>query len=319
MVYQLPQEFLDRLKNIVSSDRFVKVCDTFSQSKTLAIRTNTLNTKAENLQKLLQNGGIDLRSVSWYPDAFTIQNVDSRFLTNSEAYKQGLFYIQNLSSMLVSLILDPQPTEKILDMAAAPGSKTTHIAMLMKNSGEITANDVSRERIYKLYSIIERYGITNIKITNQPGETLWKKYPEYFDRVLLDAPCSMEGRFDTRDTTTFEDWSFKKIKRLAKQQCWLLRSAVSAVKVGGTIIYSTCTLAPEENEGVIQWLIEKEKNTIELENIDIPYVDEIDGLTQWQNKHFNPSLIKTKRILPTKEMEGFYIAKIKKIKSNVPY
>jgi 16S rRNA (cytosine1407-C5)-methyltransferase len=211
------------------------------------------------------------------------------------------------------------PINKNADRAAAPGSKTTHIAMLMKNSGEIAANDVSRERIYKLQSNIERYGITNIEITNQPGETLWKKYPEYFDRVLLDAPCSMEGRFDTRDTTTFEDWSLKKIKKLAKQQCWLLRSAVSATKVGGTIIYSSCTLAPEENEAVIQWLLEKEKNTVKLENIDIPYVDAIDGLTQWQNKDFNSSLIKTKRILPTKEMEGFFIAKIKKVKSNVSY
>lgn len=319
MIYQLPQQFLDRLKNIVPSDKFVNICNSLSQSKTLAIRINTLKTKAEDLQKLLQNSGIDLRSVSWYPDAFTVENVDTRFLTNTEEYKLGLFYIQNLSSMLVSLTLDPQLNEKILDLAAAPGSKTTHIAMLMQNMGEIVANDVSRERIYKLQSNIERYGITNIKITNYPGETVWQKNPEYFDRVLLDAPCSMEGRFDNSDTTTFQDWTVKKIKKLAKQQCWLLRSAVSATKVGGTIIYSTCTLAPEENEAVIQWLLEKEKNTVQLENIDIPYVDAIDGLTQWQNKDFNSSLIKTKRILPTKEMEGFFIAKIKKIKSNVPY
>ena len=238
-------------------------------------------------------------------------------ITELSVYKEGKVYIQSLSSMIPALILSPTKDDVVLDMAAAPGSKTTQMAMMMNNGGQIVANDMSHERLYKLKANLAQQSVTNTTCSHSAGQSLWQRYPEYFDKVLLDAPCSMEGRFDGTDPETFDDWSTKKIKRLSKLQKWLLRSAVSATKVGGTIVYSTCTLAPEENEEVINWILEKEARTVQLEDISIEGLEMMNGLTSWQDKQFTPELTKTKRILPSNTMEGFYIAKIKKIQSNV--
>jgi 16S rRNA (cytosine1407-C5)-methyltransferase len=207
--------------------------------------------------------------------------------------------------MLPIFLLDPKPEELVLDMAAAPGSKTIQIAEYMKNTGTIIANDISRTRIYKMQANLNHYGVLNAVTSTIPGQKIWMKYPEYFDKVLIDAPCSMEGRIKTYDISSYKNWSVKEIKKLAKIQKWLLRAAISATKPGGSIIYSTCTLAPEENEDVIRWILEKEKKAITLEKIEF---------TTLPNKSLLPGTFK---IFPTSICEGFFIAKIKKCKSNV--
>jgi NOL1/NOP2/sun family putative RNA methylase len=219
--------------------------------------------------------------------------------------------------MVPPLILNPQKDDKILDICAAPGSKTTQIAALMGNSGVIIANDTSLIRLYKLRANLKIQGVINTQTARIPGQTIWQKYPEYFDRVLADVPCSMEGRFYTSDKKTFQDWSKAKIKKLSEIQKWILRSAVSATKPGGTIVYSTCTLAPEENEGVIDWIIKKEKGNIIIEEIDINGLTFNPPLNKWGEKIYDPQIKLTKRILPGQEMEGFFIAKIRKLSSNI--
>lgn len=286
----LPSKFLERIQ-ILYPDDYTKIVESFHAKKSISIRTNTLKTTSNELKEQLQKSGIIFTEVEWYIDALVIKNKTARELTALPLYKEGLFYIQNLSSMIPALWLNPQPGEKVLDLAAAPGSKTTQMAMMMENKGEIIANDISRSRVFKLKRNIMEQGVINVRVENINGAGIWKKYREYFNKVLLDAPCSAEGRFDKYDPETYKYWSPKKIKVFSKLQKWLLRSAVSSTEIGGIIVYSTCTFAPEENEKVIEWILEKEKENIEV--------------------------METKRILPDEIMEGFYIAKLRKLHSNV--
>ncbi len=302
-----PDEFLARRRAIYGNDAGEN--DTIAAL--VAIRANTLKTSPDALMELLVSAGFTVRRVPWLDYAFTVPGVPARTLTELPAYAEGLFYIQNLSSMIPAVVLDPQPGERIIDMAAAPGSKTTQIAMLMNNSGSITANDISRTRLYKLEAILKSYGVLNTTLTREPAEAVWKRFPESFDKVLLDAPCSMEGSHRN-------EWSLKEIKRMAGQQQWMLRSAVSAAKAGGMIVYSTCSMAPEENEAVVDWLLKKERGAVALEKISVPGLESVRGLTSWNGRDFDPSLVHSLRIAPGNSMEAFYVAKIRKLKPTIP-
>lgn len=295
----IPEDFIKR----ITSHRPTITRNNISQvfcKKHLSIRINTLKSTTVDVIKQLDSLTILYEKVSWYNDALVLPTATSKQITETSLYKEGRIYIQSLSSMIPALVLNPQRGEKILDMAAAPGSKTTQMAMMMENIGEIVANDIDSNRIYRLKSVLLAQGVTNTITTLLPGQSFWTKYPEYFDKVLLDAPCSMEGKFDVADPKTYTHWSLKKVKNLSKLQRWMLRSAVSATKIGGTIVYSTCTLSPEENEGVIDWILEKEKSNIIVETISIDKLPLVNGY-----------------ILPSETMEGFFIAKLKKIKSNI--
>ncbi|MBI5123595.1 RsmB/NOP family class I SAM-dependent RNA methyltransferase [Candidatus Roizmanbacteria bacterium] len=315
---ELPEKFLERLKRLYSQKEFEEILASFKNKTLPTFRTNTLKITTEELEKILKAQSFIIEKIPWYKDAFILINKSVRELTDTQEYKQGLIYIQNLSSMIPALVLDPKPDEKILDLCAAPGSKTTQIAALMKNQGEILANDLSRQRIYKLAANLKMYSVTNAKTFNFPGQAIWKKFPEYFDKTLVDAPCSMEGRINFADPDTYKDWSLRKIKDLETKQKYLLRSAISATKVGGLIVYSTCTLAPEENEGVIDWVLKKEGDAITIQKITIPQLSFQAGLTYW-NKELNPVLDNTARIHPSTNMEGFFIAKITKVKPTVKF
>lgn len=311
----LPQKFLDKLPEIVGDNNTQTVLESFCQRKPSTFRVNTLKITAPELKIKLKEEGIEVEQVDWYPDAFILKNVPQRILSETNWYKEGYVYIQSLSSMIPPLVLDPKPEEKILDMCAAPGSKTTQIATMMHNTGEIMANDKSHTRRYKLDANLKLQGITNTHITPWPGEIIWKKFPEFFDKTLVDVPCSMEGRFFVEDEKSYRDWSPTKVDYLQNMQKFLLRSAISATKPGGTIVYSTCTLSPEENEMVIDWIVKKEKDAIVIEDITIEKLDMTPGKTTWKHKEFTSELSKTKRIIPSNIMEGFYIAKIKKTRS----
>ena len=313
----LPEQLIDRLKKLYDEKEYNRLLHALTEKNIPSFRANTIKTTAETLQKILHEQGFILETVSWYQDAFLLKNKSVRELTDTDAYKQGLLYIQNLSSMLPALVLDPKPDEKIFDIAAAPGSKTTQIAALMHSTGELTANDISFKRLFKLRENLKQMGVTNTKMLNFPGESFWKKLPEYFDRTLVDVPCSMEGRIKCNDPKTYLDWSPKKIKLLSKLQKYLLRSAISATKVGGTIVYSTCTLAPEENEEVIEWVVSKTPNALSVEEIIMPQMPLQKGLSSWKKKEFTYTA-NCARIFPSLVMEGFFIAKLHKTASTLP-
>ncbi len=316
--YVLPANFVDRLKSLASPQRYQSILTGFAQMRPTTLRVNTLKSNIDELKTLLTKRGISFQIVSWYRDALIIPSAPLRSLADLPEYEQGIFYVQNLSSMIPPLVLNPQPGEKILDLTAAPGSKTSQMAALMENTGEIVASDNSQIRLYRLTANLTRLGVTNTRVMRAVGQSLWQKYPEYFDKTLLDAPCSMEGRINSQDPDSYKDWSVKRIKELAKLQRFLLRSAISATKVGGNIVYSTCTLAPEENEQIIDWILGREGDAVSVESIQLNIPDSTPGLTQWGTRSLSPDMKKTLRIWPGTAMEGFFVTKLRKLKSTVP-
>lgn len=313
----LPEKLWERLRELYSEEDLEKVLHAFSIKPLPSFRVNALKAQASDIALELETHGFELEKVLWYPDAFILKNKSVRELTETEEYKSGLIYIQNLSSMIPALILNPQENDYVLDIAAAPGSKTTQIAALMHNTGDIVANDISPKRLYKLKDNLKQLGVTNVRVVGLRGESFWQRYPELFDKVLVDVPCSMEGRIQIDDQKTYQDWSTKKIKQLAKLQKYILRSAVSATRVGGTIVYSSCTLSPEENEEVIEWVMSKTPEALQVQQIEIPNLMLQPGLTRWKKKAFAHT-VNTARIVPSKTMEGFFVTKIHKLASTLP-
>lgn len=300
----LPAEFMRRLSQLSLGNAF------FGKRPT-TFRINTLKETSLSLPFLME-------PVPWNKRAFILREGTLRELTDTHEYTDGKLYVQSLSSMIPPLVLNPRPGDRVLDIAAAPGSKTSQIASLMDNQGEIIANDTSYVRRYRLEANLKTQGVTIAKLEKMDGRSIWQRYPEYFDKVLADVPCSMEGRFDSEDPDSYEDWSLKKVKDLSHLQRWILRSAVSSAKPGGIIVYSTCTVSPEENEEVIDWILDKEKGNIVLEDFMIPSFSFDPPVLHWGGKHYDQSMGKTARINPTPLMEGFFVAKLKKIKSSVP-
>ncbi len=311
---QLPMQLLDRLTKLYGEEELPNILQAM-HTKLPSFRVNTLKTTPTVVKDMFIKQGFAIKAIPWNPNAYIVTNKSVREITETELFINGDIYIQNLSSMIPALILNPQPNEKVLDITAAPGSKTTQMAALMQNTGEITANDLSRKRLYRLNANLAHLGVTNTKVLNLPGESLWKKFPEYFDKTLVDVPCSMEGRINLDDPKSFEDWSPKKSKKLSKLQQYILRSAISATKIGGDIVYSTCTLSPDENEAVVAWVLEKTNGAVITEPISIPTLDNY-TLSTWGKKSFTH--INCLRINPTPQLEGFFIAKLHKVRSTLP-
>lgn len=311
----LPEVFCERTKRVVPAEHYEQIMESFCQRKPTTLRVNTLKTSRDEVVAQLAQLGLAYETVAWYPLAFTLLGDPYETLgklMESELYKNGEIYVQNLSSMIPPLVLQPEPGTRVLDLAAAPGSKTTQMAMMMQNRGEIVANDLSPIRIFKLKANLAGQGVTQTITNKMPGQFLWKRFPNYFDKALVDAPCSLEGTINTERPKSYGMWSVHKIKELSQRQRYLLRSAISATKVGGEIVYSTCTLAPEENEGVIDWILAKEK--VELVPIKITELVSYPGITQWGNaKPYDPRVAECLRIYPTKVMEGFFVAKLRKV------
>lgn len=313
---QLPAAFLERLAQLYDAETVTKITQAMSTRRATTLRPNTLKATYNQVEAELSAAGFELEPVEWL-QAFILKNKGLRDLEEQPLYQSGSIYVQGLSSMIPPIILDPQSNDAVLDLAAAPGSKTTQMAALMDNGGMILANDTSTVRLYKLQANLDKLGVTNVKTQRGLGELVWKNFPEVFDKVLVDVPCSMEGRFNVEKPKTLQNWSPKKIKELANRQKSMLRSAVSATKVGGSIVYSTCTLSPEENEGVIDWILNREKGAVELEPVEMPTHLFSEPILEWQSTQYDARLAATRRIIPSSTYEGFFIAKLRKVASSV--
>ena len=227
----------------------------------------------------------------------------------------GYYYIQELASMLPIIIMKPEQDETILDLCASPGSKTTQTASEMFNSGTIIANEVNMGRLKILASNLERCGVTNTIITRKDGILLCrqlKKQGFNFNKILVDAPCSGEGTLRS-SPKTYIMWNPKTIKKLSRLQIRLVESALEILNPNGTLIYSTCTHAPEENEGVVNNILEKFKGKVKLEKIKLP-IKHREGITKWKDKEFSKEVKKCARIYPhDADTEGFFIAKFRRL------
>jgi 16S rRNA (cytosine1407-C5)-methyltransferase len=186
----------------------------------------------------------------------------------------------------------------------------------MNNQGSVTANDENPIRLEKLKANLDRQGALNVELL-PPGDggMVWKNRYESYDRVLLDAPCSAEGRFRSDIHSTYGYWKEDTNRKMAKLQRRLLKSAVLSLKVGGTLVYSTCTFSPEENEGVLQWALETYENALAVEKINIPLPPFTSGLPGWEDLKFDSQVVHSVRILPGPDIEGFFAVRMKKNKS----
>lgn len=303
-----------------------QISNAWLTTKPLSIRHNSLLDPNNQALSELKSLGFTIDIQPWYHDAWiiTYQNDDQKTcieqLESTHSWRAGYLYRQNLASMIPPLLLELQPDQQVVDMTAAPGSKTSQIAALLNNTGTILANDVSRTRLYKLKANLESLGVTNTTIRQGLGERLYQQFPEVFDAALADVPCSMMGRINIHDPASNRPWSHKENKSLAKRQQWLLLSAISSVRVGGIVIYSTCTLNVLENEAVVDWVLRKSKRKLQIEPISIPAFPQqldhgeqviIPGVTSWREQHYHSDLNKTWRVVPNRLMEGFYVAKIR--------
>lgn len=304
----LPPAFIKRYQPIAPDGFF----EALEKGLPKTIRVNTLKTSVDDFRKRASKHHWQLTSLPWTKSGFLIDREDrSHPLGHSLEHFAGHIYIQEASSMVPPLVLDPRPGETVLDLAAAPGSKTTQLAAMMKNQGLLVANDSSVARLKALAANLERVGALNTVVTQLNGVRLGRFVPGYFDKVLLDAPCTAEGTI-AKSPEALVRWSERAIHRLATLQSKLLAVTWQAVKPGGVLVYSTCTFAPEENELVVDQFLKAHPEAT-LEPFDLPGLRLTAGLTDWQGRTLHPSLAETKRIWPGQEaMEGFFIAKLRK-------
>ena len=229
-----------------------------------SIRVNTLKMSVQECERRALAKGWQLKPVPWCSEAFFVERDDREQPIGKDLlHLLGHFYIQEAASMLPAVLLQPQPHETVFDMSAAPGSKTTQMAALMQGRGVIVANDVQERRLWTLHGALHRLGVTNVIVTKKVGQWFAGHMTERFDRVLCDAPCTAQGTA-RKDSDALRYASAENIAKMARLQSTLLEAAVHATKVGGRIVYSTCTLTPEENEGVIAGLLNKFIDQVEI-------------------------------------------------------
>ena len=270
-----------------------------------SFRVNTLKAKRDEILLLLKD--LKIKSLPFYNNGFLLQE-KTRF-GNHITHNLGMIYIQEIASMIPVVVLDPKPDEVVLDLCAAPGSKTTQIAQSMENSGLLVANEINRKRAQGLIHNIKRCGLLNEAVIILRGQRIDKILPDYFDRILIDAPCSAEGTIRKSKAVLYH-WGLKNIQRMAKIQKGLIVSGFRALQPGGTMVYSTCTLAPEENEGVVAYLLDRFPEA-EIMPITIPNFKIRPGITKWQGETFDKRLKSCARILPQdNDTAPFFIARI---------
>lgn len=268
----IPEEFLNRMRGMLGSE-FEEFFAGYDRPSDQALRINTL--KADR-QQFLQRSPFALQPVEWECNGFYYAACD---LPGKHPYHEaGVYYIQEPSAMLPATLLDAQPGERVLDLCAAPGGKSTQIAAAMQGQGIFVSNEIHPARAKILSENIERMGITNAIVTNETPQKLTEHFRGYFDRIMVDAPCSGEGMF-RKNEKALAEWNPSNVKMCAKRQDEILDCAADMLRPGGRMVYSTCTFAPEENEGSItrylgrhsDFMIVKPEKTFEMS----------DGIADW--------------------------------------
>jgi len=301
---EFKEAFIQRYSALTDWEVFREYCLSFLRK---SIRVNTLKISVKKLTERLKDRFI-LTPIPWCKEGFWIEHREGRLdIGNTIEHMLGYYYVQEAASMIPPLVLEPKPGEVILDLCAAPGSKTSEIAQFMENKGVLLANDLKGVRLASLGINLQRCGVTNTIITKKKGEF----YEGEFDRILVDAPCSGTGTI-RKSIKTIKIWNPNMVKRLAAVQKKLITKAFSLLKQGGTMVYSTCSLEPEENEAVVSFLLEKNANA-SLEPIDL-HIAKGKPILTFDGKTFHPDVKHVLRLWPQdNDTEGFFVSKIKKL------
>ena len=296
MKKQIPQFLKDMLEEQYGEEITKQIIEGYAKQRYVTLRANKIKTTVEDIKQQLENNNIKYKEVDWYKEALIIENVREDEIRKMQMYQNGEIYLQSLSSMLPPIVLEPKSGENILDMAAAPGGKTTQIATMTENKAFITACEKNKIRAERLKYNLQKQGATCVNIMTEDARQLSDYFS--FDKILLDAPCSGSGTENVFD----DRFSKELIQRSCKTQETLLKKAINILKPGGEMIYSTCSILKQENEEILNKVLRKGK----IEIVPIKLDREIPTL---------PAKVEgTICVLPTELYEGFFVAKIKKIK-----
>lgn len=299
----LPKDFLEKMKKLLGNEYDLFI-NSYEQEKSLGLRVNTLKTSLDQFEQL---SSFDLKSIPWVKEGYFYQQEDRP--GKHPYHEAGVYYIQEPSAMSVGVFVEASPGEKVLDLCAAPGGKSTHVASQLGQEGLLIANEIYPQRAKILSQNIERMGIKNAIVLNESPDKLAKHFPLYFDRIVVDAPCSGEGMF-RKDEVAQEEWSLENVEICANRQQDILEEAAKMLKPGGRIVYSTCTFAPEENEQAISNFI-MNHDEFEIEEITA-YAGFKPGRREWTENDVD-GIEKTYRLWPHYiQGEGHYVAVLRK-------
>jgi NOL1/NOP2/sun family putative RNA methylase len=295
---------LDRYEPLIDDyDAFRAACD---RALPRCVRVNSIKATVDRATDALDDAGLDWSRRDWHP---RLLELDTGAPGRTWPYFTGWIHGQEEVSALPAMVLDPQPGERIWDAAAAPGSKASQLAALMDDTGRLVANDASLGRLAPLRSNLARLGVTNAAVTRQDarGFSLQPFDGAEFDRTLVDAPCSGEGTV-RKNRQVLDDWSEDYLADVAELQAGILRRAIEVTRPTGTVVYATCTFAPEENEAVIDRVISEVDAT--LVRFECP-LDADPGVTEWDGETYEPSVAYARRIWPhLNDTGGFFLAKL---------
>lgn len=307
--YQYLPETIERFVSFFGIEETKKMVQAYETPPKTTIRCNTLKITSGELKQRLEEKGFTLEKIDFYKSGFVVDNNPLPLGATTE-YLAGYYFIQSKASWLPVLLLEPSEDEVIIDMAAAPGGKATHIAAEMNNKGTVICLDISRERMKSLRSNLTRLGVINticFRMDSRDISDLGIKA----DKILLDAPCSGEGLMAI-DPTRKKERNIEDIRRLAQLQKELISAGLKELKKNGFLVYATCSTAPEENEEIINWAID----SFPIKVIKTKYEEFSPGLTKANEKQFHPSIKNAIRLFPHKHgTEGFFTCKLKLLES----
>lgn len=295
---EIPSFLKEKLTTQYGEEITQKIIKGYMAKRKTTLRVNTLKTSSTDVIDILDKNNIKFKKVNWYNDAFIIENANESDIQKLDIYQNGEIYLQSLSSMLPPLILNPQEKTDILDMAAAPGGKTTQIAAIVNNNASITACELNKIRAERLKYNIEKQGAkAYVMVTDA------RKIDSFFsfDKILLDAPCSGSGTLELNTGISEKNFSLNLISKSVKAQTALLEKALKILKPGCEMVYSTCSILQEENEEVLKKVLSKNKAKI------VPIDFELKDLPLLPTK-----IPGTLCVAPSDLYEGFFIAKIQK-------
>lgn len=300
---ELPKNFYDKMEKLLGHE-FGDFLASYGDARMYGLRVNNLKITCEEFERIVP---FEVRKIPWIPNGYFYDG-DSVSPAKHPFYHAGLYYLQEPSAMTPASRLDVKPYDAVLDLCAAPGGKATELAVKLRGKGVIVANDISNSRAKALLKNIELFGVRNPFVVNEPPAKLAEYFEGFFDKILLDAPCSGEGMF-RKEPAVMKSYMSNGVDFYAKLQREILVPAVKMLKPGGKLLYSTCTFSPEEDEQAIDFITEQFPD---LKLIDIEWYEGFDkGHPEWASG--NPELKKCVRIWPHKmKGEGHFVALLEK-------
>ena len=301
MINTIPEFLCNLLLEQYGENLTNTIIEGYSRKRPVTLRANTLKTDLENIKRIFDNLHFTYDEIDWYKDSLIMENISEEQIQNLEIYQNGEIYLQSLSSMIPPLILSPRENENILDMAAAPGGKTTQMLALSDNKAYITACEKNKIRAERLQYNLNRQGANRVNVMIKDARLLDDFFS--FDKILLDAPCSGSGTISIFDKKWKDTFTEDLVNRSSKVQFALLKKAITLLKPGHEMVYSTCSILAKENENILQTFID-------LKQIEILPID----VSVFTKAILLPVAIEgTLCICPSELYEGFFVAKLRKL------